>query len=211
MNIAKRIVEEAKKKASSLITSAKREVREELKEKEEELKERNAREIEIFKEELKEKEEEEMASSRIEKKRIIEQAYEEKFRQFLDEIVKELESFKKSKEYGEFLKRSIERAVREIKRKDLILRVPKGDKSLLRGIKLPSQIKEVREDLEELGGVVVESKDGKVRINYSFSTLIDKKREELKRELVKELKKDVEGRKKKKAKGKKTKTRKKQE
>ncbi len=183
MDIEKKIVEEATSKAYSIMKDAKEQRARALREEESKLKKDYKQEIEQFEKLLSERKKEELASARLESKRIIDNAYEEKFRESLDMIAEEFKSFRKTKEYSKWLNNLLKKAVKELGETEgnSILHLHKGDKKLVK-----TKAKVV-EDLDDLGGLILERKDGKVRVNYSFSQILESSRELLREKFMREF------------------------
>ena len=185
MELDKKIVEEATSKAYAILKEAKEERARTLRKEEAKLKVFLKQEKENFKKTLEERKKEEMASARLEAKRIIENAYEKKFREVLDELALEFKKFRKTKKYGKWLNTLLKEALKELEENEnsTVVHVSKGDKKL---IKTKAKVKE---DLEDIGGLILETKDGKVRVNYSFTQLLEMAKENLRVKFMSEMKK----------------------
>lgn len=118
---------------------------------------------------------ERLAWARLESKRLLAAAREDAIKSALDEFYDVMIKMRKSADYKKFMENSVSSAVAELG-SDAIVHVIKGEKELvprMKGIK-------VAEDLEsELGGAIIESTDGRVRINMSMETIIESKKDEL--------------------------------
>lgn len=130
---------------------------------------------------LAEKRGERLAWARLERKRILADAKERAINASLDEVMDQLEPFRKSKEYKDFVKSSSDQAISELGPKSVI-HVLKGEKSLVGKTTV-----KVVEDLEGLGGVLVESQGKEVCINSTVEALLELKREALRKHIAKEL------------------------
>ncbi len=104
-------------------------------------------------------------------------------------IKNELKKYRNSDDYRMFIKKSLEDAVREIGRpeNDLVVRISPGEKDLVHGnfqtIEDPS--------LEELGGIVVETKDGSIRSNRSLEEILNEKSSEIKSSIYEKIKGEI--------------------
>ncbi len=183
MELAKKIVEEATSKAYEIVKQAKEEKANALKEEEQRLKQENKSEMEKFRKLIEERKREEQASMKLEYKRAIDRAYEEKFKEILSLLVEDFKRYKKTKNYSSFLNNLLEKAKKELSSKetDLVIHVAKGDKKHLK------TKASVKEDLDDIGGIIVETKDGKVRVNFSFSSILEMKIDSLRQKAIKEI------------------------
>ncbi len=104
-------------------------------------------------------------------------------------IKNELKTYRNSDEYRIFIKRSLDDAIREIGRpeKDLVVRISPGEKDLVQGnfqtIEDPS--------LKELGGIIVESRDGSIRSNRSLEEILNEKSGEIKSSIYEKIKGEI--------------------
>jgi len=81
------------------------------------------------------------------------------------------------KEYMDFIKTRIEEAISELKNdKELVIHCTKGEKKNFDTFNVP-----VIEDLKSTGGAIVETADGKVRIDLTVEALFEIKLEELRK------------------------------
>jgi vacuolar-type H+-ATPase subunit E/Vma4 len=89
---------------------------------------------------------------------------------------------KKSPEYKKFLKDSVDRAVSELG-DGSIIHLLKGDKENISKMKNVSIV----EDLNGLGGAIVESSDGKVIVDLSLETLYELRKDDLRKQISEKL------------------------
>jgi vacuolar-type H+-ATPase subunit E/Vma4 len=127
---------------------------------------------------------ERVAWARLEGKKLEGEAREEVIRDALDALYEQLEKFRKSKEYGDFLSARIESGIKEIGIPNPVVRVCKGDKKF---VKNGNGKAKVVEDLEGIGGAIVESADGSVRVDLTMETLFEDKKEFLRKKLYEKL------------------------
>lgn len=121
-------------------------------------------------------EKERVAWSRLEAKRIISEAKEDAVRDFLDAFFDMLPALKKSAAYKDFVKSCLKKAGEELG-SNVLIHCVKGEKSLISSVSSGKVV----EDLKSIGGVVVETSDGKSRIDMRFESLFDSKREDLRK------------------------------
>lgn len=157
-------IKNAEKQAEGLLSSVKKEWLE---------KEKEA--LKQTEESMEEERKEKIAWARLERKRKIEEAKDEIVKKTMDALADKFKRYRKSAGYKTFLKGLVKKAEEEMGKKGMVLHVASGDGKIVKGMG------SVREDLDSLGGVVAESRDGSIRIDYSFETLIEMKREEIRR------------------------------
>jgi len=122
---------------------------------------------------------ERIAWARLEAKRILAEAREDAIKNVLEGFFSDLKKTKKTKEYKAFMSKIMKAATEELSGSGLIVHACKGEGKLLgksRGTK-------VVEDLDALGGVIVESKDGKMRVNLTLETIFESRRDELRKKI----------------------------
>ncbi len=100
---------------------------------------------------------------------------------------KKFEEFKKTKEYRDNLIKQVILSVRELGGKSFLVDVHKGD-SFKIGAEALKQIEketnkkglaiEVREVERDLGGVIVHEKDGKISVDNTFASILERKKNE---------------------------------
>lgn len=127
---------------------------------------------------LEEQRNERLAWARLEAKRVIAEAREDAITYNLEGFFGELKGIRKDKPYKTFLKESVAQAVKELGGK-VTIRIVKGDLPIISkvaGCKIVA-------DLDALGGGIVESEDGSVRIDFRLETLFDLQRDSLRKEI----------------------------
>ncbi|HLD59517.1 MAG TPA: V-type ATP synthase subunit E family protein [Candidatus Bilamarchaeaceae archaeon] len=118
---------------------------------------------------------ERLAWARLESKRINAEAKEDAISNSLESFLEELNKSKKSKKYKEFVIRSAKTAYEQFG-KDAVFYICRGEKSLLpKGL----NAKVVESDLS--GGLIIESSDAKFRLDFSFDSLFDVQKEDLRK------------------------------
>jgi V/A-type H+-transporting ATPase subunit E len=131
---------------------------------------------------LQEQKNEQMAWARLESKRIMAEAREDAIKNVLEEFFEALGSVRKSQEYKKFLAAAVNSAVGELG-SGAIVHVAKGDKALFGAPKASK----VAEDLEGLGGAMVESDDGKIRVDMTLETLFESTRDQVRKKIFDNL------------------------
>lgn len=164
---AERIVSSAQKEAKAILDSDIRSA--------EETKKQLEKNLDLV---LSTQREERMAALRLETKRLLSEAKEDVLASAFDDFFAALKDLKKSSEYKKLLLHYLDIAKDELKG-DIIVHVSKGDKDLIPKTKNTL----VKEDLEGVGGILIENADGKIRLNYTFETLFEKEKDTLRKKL----------------------------
>ena len=168
------IIANAKEKASSLLKEMDEEEAKALSEVDSEMTVVFDREINAFRDKMEEKLREETARARLENKRALSLAKEDVFKKALD---KSVNYFLSSQMYESFLKQVIGAAKEEFPKADFILHVNKEDASLLKKIAKDMTIKT---DLNDRG-VIIDIAKHPVQLNYTLSTLLSERENELRK------------------------------
>ncbi|MFN7990810.1 MAG: V-type ATP synthase subunit E family protein [Candidatus Micrarchaeia archaeon] len=127
---------------------------------------------------LTEQRNERLAWARLESRRISAEAREDAIKNVLEDFFEALGAIRKSPEYKRFLNESVAAASAELGPGSSV-RLVKGDKPLLAA---PKGVK-IAEDLDSLGGAIVESQDGKIRIDITLETLFESRRDEIRKQV----------------------------
>ena len=122
------------------------------------------------------------AWARLESKRIIAEAKEDAVKNCINDVFTSLDSMRRSAEYKQFIKRAAEKAISQLNGA-VTLHIVASDKDIVPKSKGVSVVT----DLEGLGGVIAESHDGKVRINYSLESIIEMRRDDLRSSIYNKL------------------------
>lgn len=133
---------------------------------------------------LKDQKNERLAWARLEAKRITAEAKEDAINNAIEEIFDSLGDIRKSKEYRDFMSKSIPAAASELGNEKITVHVLKDDKKLVP--KLPKSCK-IETDLDALGGAILETEDGKMRADLTLETLFELKRDDLRKMISAEL------------------------
>ncbi|MEW6748748.1 MAG: V-type ATP synthase subunit E family protein [Candidatus Micrarchaeota archaeon] len=142
------------------------------------IKERAEKDVERL---LSEQRNERIAWARLESKRIIAEAREDALKNVLEAFFDGLKDVRSSTEYKKFLKGAVSQAAAELG--DATIHLAKGDKKL---VTIPKGCK-VAEDLEGLGGALIESADGKIRMDFTLETMFELQRDEVRKKVSDKL------------------------
>jgi V/A-type H+-transporting ATPase subunit E len=181
------ILDEAKKESASAVSAADAERRKMLGEAkaaaEKARMEAEAKTAEFVESQRRER----IAWARIEAKRAINEARESVVDGAIEDVFAEMRAFPKSREYPKFLNALVAHGMEELGSPKAVVHVRKEDRKHLNGKN------SVKDDLDEWGGCIVESADGSVRVDLTFSALLDQKRELLRKMLYEALFRQDEG------------------
>jgi vacuolar-type H+-ATPase subunit E/Vma4 len=159
------LLKEAGEEADKIVQTAKWHVQkmvEDERSKEAELKQAAEKDVEKV---LGDQKNERLAWARLEAKRLIVDAKEDAIVEAMDEMYDLAPQLRKSKEYAAFLSSAVSDAAEELGGQPIV-HVLKGEKKLL-----PAKLNaKVVEDLEGLGGAIVDSEDGKMRVDVRLET-----------------------------------------
>lgn len=126
---------------------------------------------------------ERIAWARIEAKRSISEAKESVVNGAIDDVLEKLRAFPKDKSYPKFLNALVEKGLKELDAPRAVVHVRREDKKHLKNGKCS-----VKDDLNEgWGGCIVESEDGNMRVDLTLGTLLEQKRELLRKRLYESL------------------------
>ncbi len=126
---------------------------------------------------LEEERNERLAWARLEGKRIVAEAEEDAIKSVSDDIMDALGAMHGSAEYKSFMKRAIESGCSELDG-NVVVHVKKGEKALVPKTK---GISGIEDDLEGLGGAMIESANGEIRVNCTLEMLLEAKRDDLRK------------------------------
>lgn len=127
---------------------------------------------------MEEQRNERLAWARLESRRILAEAREDAIKGVLDDFFDVLKSAKNSPEYKKFISKAIAEAVAELG-SDVTIRVLKGERKFVPALKNVNIV----ENLDALGGAIVESSDGKILIDLTLETLFESKRDEIRKQV----------------------------
>lgn len=121
---------------------------------------------------------ERIAWARLESKRIMAEAKEDAIKGVLDDLFEALEASRKGAEYKRYMAKSVNAAIAELGA-GATIHVVRGDKALVPAVKGARVV----EDLDSLGGVLAESADGKIRMNFTLETLFESNRDGVRKQV----------------------------
>lgn len=176
------LLSDANKEAEGIVQSAEAHVRnmlEEEKAKGAAVRSGAEKEVERL---LGEQRNERIAWARLESKRMLAEAREDAIKDVFEDFFAALEGLRKSPEYKKFMKASIEQAASELGG-SVTIHVAKGEKELVPKLKGATVV----DDLQGLGGAMVEAEDGKTRINLTIETLVETRKDELRKKIYEKL------------------------
>lgn len=101
----------------------------------------------------------------------------------VEEIKRILISLRNTEYYSDYIKMSIKKGKEDLG-EDAIIIISEKDRDL---IKEEKNIK-ISKDLESLGGVIIEARDGKKRADYSINTILNEKILQIKQEIYDKIK-----------------------
>jgi vacuolar-type H+-ATPase subunit E/Vma4 len=130
---------------------------------------------------LEEQRNERLAWARLESKRVINEAREDAIKNVLEDFFEQFKDVRKSPEYKKFVARSVSAAA-ELG-PGSIIHVVMGDKALLGA---PKNF-QVVDDLDGFGGALVESANGKIRMDLTLETLFESRRDEMRKQIYAKL------------------------
>ena len=126
---------------------------------------------------LEEQRNERLAWARLESKRIMAESKEDAIVAVLDDFFDELKAARKSPQYKKFMGGAVAKAAAELGH-GVTIHVAKGEKSLLHASLKNAK---VVEDLTGLGGALIESADGKFRMDLTLESLFESSRDEIRK------------------------------
>ncbi len=176
------LLSEAAEEANAILQNAQSEVEKmhrEQKGKQADMKAKAEKELEKT---LEDQENERIAWARLEAKRIGAEAREDAIKNVLEEFFEVLKKSRKTAEYKNFIKKAVPAAAADLGG-TVTIHVLKGEKALVPKIKDAK----VAEDLKGLGGALVESEDGRIRVDLTLETLVDSKRDEIRKQIAEDL------------------------
>ncbi len=176
------ILAEARKEAKAITDEAEAEKKKAVKEARQKAKERLAAAEKNAEEFVDSQKRERVAWAKLEAKKMEGEARESVISEAMDGLYKKLSGFRKDERYPGFLKERVQDAMDEIQVDNHIVDVCKGDKTHLKGVKAT-----VKEDLLGMGGAIVSSPNGNVRVDCTLSSLFEEKRDLLRKKLYERL------------------------
>ncbi|MHA1668080.1 MAG: V-type ATP synthase subunit E [Candidatus Heimdallarchaeaceae archaeon] len=196
VEITKKIEEKAEKKIKEILAEQKAEIAKIEKETEEKIAKLREKIIEEAKRTAERQFQKKTAKQDLEFKLKITKYRDELVEELLEKAVKELEKLTETEDYVKSLENLIIEAASTLKQKELILYCRKKDKKifskqflekisskLLKESNIETTITLSNKHIDCLGGIILETSDGKISIKNTYEKRIERSLEELKREL----------------------------
>ncbi len=120
---------------------------------------------------------ERLSWAKLEAKRILADAKEDAIRAMFDVLIEKMKSYTSTKQYADKMKTMITNAIKELG-ENATVHVKKGEKKLFA---IPEA--SVKEDANIIGGAIVETKDGKLRIDLSFEELFNIQKDVIRKDI----------------------------
>ncbi len=176
------ILEEANREAGSVVSAAEKEAKETVSREKRRLSEQLAdaeRDAKSFNES---QHRERIAWARLEAKRVISEAKEAVVDDAIEDLFALMRKFPQDRRYPAYLKRLVKAGIAELGEPRAVVHVRKADKKHLAGVKAT-----VKADLDAFGGAVVESSDGRVSINLTLASLLEERKELVRKRIYEAL------------------------
>jgi len=108
---------------------------------------------------------------------------------YVNKVRDSIKYFRKTEVYKNYLKNSIEKGLKELKidNDNAIIQISELDRDLIPSIKNVS----INSTLDDLGGVIISTKDGKIISDRSIKNLIEEKSIELKEKIYQKIKEEL--------------------
>jgi vacuolar-type H+-ATPase subunit E/Vma4 len=123
---------------------------------------------------------ERLSWAKLEGKRVISEAKEDAARAAFDALIERAKEYSGTRQYANRMKARLASAASEVGGKPVV-HVRKDDKAL------SAKGADVRRDADILGGAIVESRDGKLRIDISLEALLEAERDSLRKEIYERM------------------------
>ncbi len=119
---------------------------------------------------------EKISSLTMEERNLLEKEIEKIEKKYEESLKIEIENFKKTSEYQNFLEKAIESSWKRLGPGSIVYVNP-ADSEKIRNISIPVTI--IPKEIDSIGGVIVTSGDGKLLINSTLSEIINEKKEKI--------------------------------
>ncbi|MDD5336899.1 MAG: V-type ATP synthase subunit E family protein [Candidatus ainarchaeum sp.] len=120
---------------------------------------------------------ERLSWAKLEAKRVLAEAREDAVNTAIEGLIDEIKAYSRTRDYAAKLRKSVSSVISEFQGK-VVVHVRKADKNL---ISLPDA--SVSGDADILGGAIVESKDGKLRMDLSMEELLEANRDAVRKDI----------------------------
>ena len=123
---------------------------------------------------------EKIAWARLEAKRLISEAKEDAIKGCLESFFEEMKSARDSKQYQMFLNKVVSSALKELGASKATVHLLKGDKKYFKN---GNGKVTVVEDISTAGGALVETEDGRIRVDMTLESLFESRKDDLRKEI----------------------------
>ena len=124
---------------------------------------------------------EKLDAAQNEKERIIKQAKEEAVLAALNQVWEEFKKYSKDKNYPKYLRKLAAMALEELGQSDTVFLCNEQDKKLLQ------KTFKIQQTIECSGGLIAQTKDGKILVDYTFENIFEQKKQALKNKIIQML------------------------
>jgi len=190
--IVSKIRKDAQAEASKIIEKARKQAEEIRREAEREAEKKYSEMISSYQREAEQEKQRIVANAKLKARKIVLDAREEVISEAFSEAVERLKNLPRDK-YREVLLNLIKEGVEAIQGDAEVL-LRKEDSRLITSTMLKElsselgfQIKKSKERISAIGGVVVRSSDGRIEVDNTFETRLERQKDELRKEVAKVL------------------------
>jgi V/A-type H+-transporting ATPase subunit E len=176
------LLSEAKEEAQQIVQTAQSHVQNMLREEKAKDADRKSKAEKEVERTLRDQENERIAWARLEAKRIKAEAKEDAIKNVFENFFNTLSKSRNTPDYKGFLKKAVPEAAADLGG-NVTIHCLKEDSKLIPAVKNAKVVT----DLEGLGGVLVESSDGKIRVDLTLETLVETRRDEIRKRIAEEL------------------------
>lgn len=182
------VVNEARDKAEWNVKSAQETSKKILDEAVQKAKENYERIVQLGKQSGEKERQKILSTVEMEMKKLTLNSREALIDQAFDVALKKFEEFKKTKQYKDILLTQVISSIRELEGTAFVVDVHKGDslkisadvlKQLEKDTKKKGIVVEIREVDSDLGGVIVHEKNGKISVDNTFASILERKKNEM--------------------------------
>jgi vacuolar-type H+-ATPase subunit E/Vma4 len=182
------VVNEARDKAEWNVKSAQETSKKILDEAVQKAKENYERIVQLGKQSGEKERQKILSTVEMEMKKLTLNSREALIDQAFDGALKKFEEFKKTKQYKDILLTQVISSIRELEGTAFVVDVHKGDslkisadvlKQLEKDTKKKGIVVEIREVDSDLGGVIVHEKNGKISVDNTFASILERKKNEM--------------------------------
>ncbi|MCX8163118.1 MAG: V-type ATP synthase subunit E [Candidatus Micrarchaeota archaeon] len=177
-SLISQIEKETEKKIQTIIENAKAQQEEIIKEAKKQAKKITQQAVQQAEEIAQNYREEKIAAAKTEEQRILLQAREEATDRALAQLWEAFVKFSQSSNYPKYLKKLAALALEEIDNKAAVALCNQKDKKLVQSFGL-----KVEKTIDCTAGLIVQTKDGKILVDYTFEAIFEQKKQKLKTQI----------------------------